>query len=147
MRAEEGDHLPVEFDMKGRAVEALGIGADLSKCPRLIRAAGRQEGEVPGIRHRVQLRLGDKVSIDGCGVIVGDAVAVEFGRPQLDRQMHASQSLGREQAAEQGIGDHGRLDARIMDQRLCGNSMQPGFGAARAASNLRDTIAQEHRGN
>jgi hypothetical protein len=41
---------------------------------------------VPSIRHRVQLRLGCKVAIDGCGVIVGDAIAAEFGRPQLDRQ-------------------------------------------------------------
>ena len=81
MRAEESDHPPVEFDMEGRAVEAFGIGADLSKGPCLTRAAGGQEGEVPSIRHRVQLRLGCKVAIDGCGVIVGDAIAAEFGRP------------------------------------------------------------------
>jgi hypothetical protein len=40
VRVEEGDHLPVEFAMEGRAVEAFGIGADLSKGPCLTRAAG-----------------------------------------------------------------------------------------------------------
>jgi hypothetical protein len=94
----------------------------------------------------VQLRLGRKVAVDGCGVIVGDAIAAEFGRPQLDRQMHPFQPLGREEAAEQRIGDHGRLDARIVDQRLCGNSVQPGFGAARLCralgTPLRKNIAE-----
>ena len=36
----------------------------------------------------------------------------------------------RREAAEQRVGGHGRLDERIVDQRLCGNSVQPGFGAA-----------------
>jgi hypothetical protein len=148
VRTEEGDHLPIEFNMEDSSVEALGIGADLSMSPCLIRAAGGQEGEVPSIRHRAQLRLGCKVPIDGCGVIVSDTIAAEFRRPQLDRQMHPFQPFTREEATKQRIGDHGRLDARVMDQRLCGNSVQTGFGAAwlrrGIGTPLRKNIAKIH---
>ena len=130
VRAEEGDHLPVEFDMESRAVEAFGIGADLNNSLELPRGAWRQESEVPGIGHCVQFWPGDEVAPDGRYVIVGDAVAAEFRRPQLDRHVHTFQSLGREEAAKQGIGDHRRPNARIVHHRLCRNFMRAGFGAA-----------------
>jgi hypothetical protein len=131
VRAEEGNHLPVEFDMEGRAIEAFGIGADLNNSPRLGRGAWRQESEVPGIGHCVQFWPGDEVVPDGCGVIVGDAIAAEFRGPQLDRHVHIFQSLGREDAAKQRIGDHSCPNARIVHHRLCRNFVQAGFGAAR----------------
>ena len=62
--------------------------------------------------------------------------------------MHISQPLGREEATKQRIGDHGRLDTRVMDQRLCGNSAQTAFGAAwlrrSSGTPLRENITKIH---
>ena len=111
MRAEEGDHPPVEFDMEGRAVEAFGIGADLfCKGPCLTRAAGEQE--------RQKCPAFATVCSSGLAARLRSTVAasswVTPSPPNSDahgRQMHTFQPLGHEEAAEQRIGDHGPLDA------------------------------------
>jgi hypothetical protein len=62
--------------------------------------------------------------------------------------VHISQPLGREEATKQRIGGHGRLDTRVMDQRLCGNFVQTGFGAAwlrrSSGTPLRENITKIH---
>ena len=81
VRTEEGDHLPIEFNMEDCSVEAFGIGASSEHEPVPDPGCRGQEGEVPSISHRAQLGLGCKVPIDGRGVIGGDAIAAKCGRP------------------------------------------------------------------
>src|SRR3954462_7867038 len=113
MLGKEPDDLGFEHPMKRRAVEICRrVGADAWHGDGQLRGAGREEGEVRGVRD-VDVGIARKRGSDPRGATRISAVASALGTPYLQRDLDRSQIELRERGRRRRVGEHGRLDSGV----------------------------------
>src|ERR1700722_5817603 len=113
---EERHGAGVEVGMEGRAIEPFRIVTDERHGLGQRRRAGREECEVPGIRHDMIFGLGRQIVVDILGVARVRQDFIVIPAPELDRDRDRRERFCREGIADRGRRNDCGLDAGIVDE-------------------------------
>jgi hypothetical protein len=115
----EREHLCIELLVENHAVKARCVREDLRILGGQSERNGRDEREVPGIRHHVILVRRRQVAVNRGNFAVRYPAAAKFGDPELHRHLDPGKTVASKENRGR-FGNDGGLDPRIVCEFLGG---------------------------